>query len=301
MYLASLPPEALHARLRGGFLALRMGPFAVGIHSPLPQVQQGIRQLYGDFSLADEDDFLDYRVAVSSPLSRRWLKPQAVFSFEGRVPFTPLPASQAFPMLEWGLNWVISNHAHQYLIIHAAVLEKRGRGLVMAAPPGSGKSTLCAALAAAGWRLLSDELALVSLADGRLTSLARPISLKNCSIDIVRGLSPEIVLSASCRDTAKGTVAHMKPPASSVLESGEAAEPAWIVFPKYEAAAPLQVGHPGKGEAFIELVRNTFNYPILAKDGFQAMCKLVERCSVARVTYSSLTDVLPVLEYLQGS
>jgi predicted ATPase len=30
--------------------------------------------------------------------------------------------------------------------------------VILPAPPGSGKSTLCAALVTRGWRLLSDEL-----------------------------------------------------------------------------------------------------------------------------------------------
>ena len=77
---------------------------------------------------------------------RRHLRPQAILRCDGRVPFKPLPMAQAMPMLEWGLNWVISSHAHDCLVLHAAVVERDGQALVLAADPGSGKSTLCAAL-----------------------------------------------------------------------------------------------------------------------------------------------------------
>ena len=50
----------------------------------------------------------------------------AVSSSTGILPFAPLPLDQAFPMLEWGLNWCVSAHCHQYLIFHAAVVEKSG-------------------------------------------------------------------------------------------------------------------------------------------------------------------------------
>src|SRR3546814_5884714 len=53
--------------------------------------------------------------------------------------------------------------------------------------PGSGKSTLTACLVHNGWRLLSDEIALVSLQDGGLTALARSISLKNRRSEERRG------------------------------------------------------------------------------------------------------------------
>src|SRR3546814_969352 len=55
----------------------------------------------------------------------------------------------------------------QFLIIHAAALEKSGRAAILPGAPGSGKSTLTAYLVHNGWRLLSDELALISLQHGR--------------------------------------------------------------------------------------------------------------------------------------
>lgn len=39
---------------------------------------------------------------------------------------------------------------------------------------GAGKSTLCAALCADGWRLLSDEMALIEPDTGRLRGMGRP-------------------------------------------------------------------------------------------------------------------------------
>ena len=71
--------------------------------------------------------------------------------------------AQGFAMFEWGLNWVVANHAHQFAIVHAAAVEKDGRGFIFPGAPGSGKSTLCAALVSRGWRLLSDEMAMISL------------------------------------------------------------------------------------------------------------------------------------------
>src|SRR3546814_17273791 len=74
---------------------------------------------------------------------------------------------QALPMLEWGLNWCIGAHGHQFLIIHAAVIERNGLAAILPGAPGSGKSTLTACLVHNGWRLLSDAMALVSLQGGR--------------------------------------------------------------------------------------------------------------------------------------
>lgn len=80
-------------------------------------------------------------------------------------------------MFEWGLNWVVAQNAHQFLVIHAAVVERHGRALIFPGAPGSGKSTLCAALLSRGWRLLSDEMALISRQNGEVTPFFRVLSV----------------------------------------------------------------------------------------------------------------------------
>lgn len=267
--------------------------------SPFASVSEGLATLYPDFELVEEDEFIDFHVSVTPPAGvRRWIRPQANFSFDGRVPFKPLPADQAMPMLEWGLNWVISNHAHQYLMLHAAVVEKNGRAMILPAPPGSGKSTLCAALINRNWRLLSDELTLIRLADGLITPISRPVSLKNRSIEIARGLGRDVVVGPACADTGKGTVAHMRPPTESVRRMDESARPAWVVFPQYIENGELTCETRGKSTAFVELVHNAFNYNLLGMAGFNALGSLVDACDIHRITYGSLEQAYTAIDAL---
>ena len=74
-------------------------------------------------------------------------------------------------MLEWGLNWCITAYSQHILVIHAACVARGPRRH----PTGrryQGKSTLCAALANRGWRLLSDKLTLIRLDTGGSWALA---------------------------------------------------------------------------------------------------------------------------------
>ncbi len=299
LILGQLPPSQLTARLAQGRLAFQVGPFRFSVASPLASVSEGLSTLYPDFELVGEDEFIDFHVSVASPAGvRRWIRPQVNFSFDGRVPFKPLPADQAMPMLEWGLNWVISNHAHQYLMLHAAVVERDGRAMILPAPPGSGKSTLCAGLVNRDWRLLSDELALVRLTDGLVVPISRPVSLKNRSIEIVRGLGKNVVVGKACADTGKGTVAHMRPPTESVRRMDEAVHPAWVVFPQFIQNGELSCEARGKSTAFVELVHNAFNYNVLGLAGFNTLGGLVEACDIHRISYGSLEQAYAAIDAL---
>lgn len=57
-------------------------------------------------------------------------------------------------------------HLHGRLPLHASSVEVEGRALVFAGEPGAGKSTLAAAMAAKGFRLLADDVSVVVRVDG---------------------------------------------------------------------------------------------------------------------------------------
>ena len=299
MNVSSLTASELGDRLAGHGLFLRTGPFVARIQSSIPSVASGIRLMYADSRLAGENGFADFHVRLATPANiRRWFRPQVLFFHDGMTPFKPLPLDQAYPMLEWGLNWCISSFAHQYLIIHAAVIEYQGRAAILPAPPGSGKSTLCAALVQRGWRLLSDELALIRLSDGYFIPLSRPVSLKNASIQIIRDFEPSAVVGPLSHDTSKGTVAHLKPPAESIRRIDEHALPGWIVFPRYEAGADPKLSAETKAQSFMRVAESAFNYSFLGGAGFHAMSRLIDTCDSFDFVYSRLDDAIAAFENL---
>jgi hypothetical protein len=290
----------LTRRLEGPGLFLHTGPFISRVRTDIPAVIDGIALLYADYTASDSEAFADYHIALTRPRGlRRWYRPQVLFEFDGMAPFKPLPLEQALPLLEWGLNWCIGLHAHEFLIIHAATIEKNGMAAILPGPPGSGKSTLTAFLVHNGWRLLSDELALLSLRDGRVTALSRPISLKNESIDIIHRVVPDAPLSRRSDDTAKGTVALLRAPSDSVARSAETAQPAWVIFPAFKQGAEASLLPRSKADTLIELGRNAFNYSIHGKLGFDVLSRLVDDCSCFEFSYSDLAEAQRTFEALQ--
>jgi len=299
MNVGDLPPRELARRLADAGLRLRTGPVVSSIQSPLGRVAQSVAQHYADYPIEEAEGFADFHVRVAPPRSaRRWLKPQVLFQFDAALPFRPLPADQAFAMLEWGLNWCVSSHCHQYLIVHAATVERSGCALVLPGPPGSGKSTLCAALISRGWRLLSDELTLLDPVTANVVPLPRPVSLKNASIDAIRQFSPAAELGPPVHDTAKGSVAHMKPPTESVRRAGEVARPRWIALPCYEPGAKAQLTALSKARAVMCLADQAFNYDLHGRRGFELLAQVVSGGDCFEFRYGTLDDAVAVIDNL---
>ena len=278
-------------------ICYRTGPFLVRLATDYPPLLQTLAELYPGTQVRGDDEIIDFHLGLRRPLSpRRWWRPYIRFHLENLVPFEPYPLDHAFPLLEWGLNWCIATSAHQYLMLHAAVVERDGSALILPALPGSGKSTLCAALALRGWRLLSDEFGLVEPAAGRVSPLPRAVPLKNESISVIRELAPNARLGPLYPETRKGTVAHLSPPGDSLRRQLDPATPRWIVFPRFVKGRPVQLTPVPKSVAFRRLARNAFNYRLLGATGFLGATRLIRGCSSHRIEYGDLDQAIRTLE-----
>jgi HprK-related kinase A len=291
LIVSELTRTELGHRLGSRGLRLRMGPIVTSIRSPMPAVIDGIGFHYAAHETPDADAFADFHVQIGWPPGvRRFIRPTATFRVDETTAFEPLPANQGFPLLEWGMNWCIAAHCDQYLILHSAVVERNGCALLLPAPPGSGKSTLCAALVARGWRLLSDELALIDIDQLVVTPIPRPISLKNAAIDVIRTFWPEAAIGPVVRGTLKGSVAHVRPPASSVERQRESVRARWIVLPKYAEGAPTTLSTITRGTALMRLVDSAFNYTVHGRRGFETLAAVVEGAACCDFRYGGDLD-----------
>ena len=165
------------------------------------------------------------------------------------------------PLLEWGTNFAIATRLFCYLLLHAGVVERGGRAIVMPAMPGSGKSTLTAALTLRGFRLLSDEFGVVRMDDARLLRMLRPLALKNESIDVIQRFEPTAVIGPRFPKTRKGTVAHLAPLPSHVDARHEVAAPALVVFPRFDPSAGVELEPVQKTRAFARLAGQLVQLP----------------------------------------
>ena len=233
--------------------------------------------------------------------ARRWWRPQVRFLLDGAESFFPLPAQQSAPMFEWGLNWCVANRPLGYLVMHAGVLARSGRGLMMPGFPGAGKSTLCASLCLLeGWRLLSDELAILDPDSGLMQPHPRPISLKATSIEVVSAF-PGSRLGPVYHDTRKGNISHAACPASSVAASAEGVPVRWIVFPRFEAGCVPHRDEISRAEAFTLISEQSFNKERMGEIGFDALCSMLGDARCFQVVYGSTMDGIAQIRDITGT
>ena len=282
-------------------LFLDAGPFRVRIRSSEARFLDTLRFFYAANLRLDAAEVVDFDIRMLRPRSlRRWVRPQTLFEIDCRHVFDPHPAENAFAMYEWGLNWCIATSAHRYLMLHAGNVAFDDAALILPGNPGSGKSTLSAALTLRGARLLSDEFGLMRMETRDLVPMPRAIPLKNASIEAVLGFDADAALGPTYPRTRKGRVRHLRPDALSLEQQDRPATPRWLVFPNYVAGAVDQLRPMDRSEALRQLAFNCFNYKLLGEAAFRTVCAVVAEVDCYRMTFSNLDRATARLAALAG-
>jgi HprK-related kinase A len=283
-------------RLTSAGLGLDFGAARARVRTALPELAAMLHAVYGGYPAEEASGMFDLTVELRRVRGvRGFIRPQCELLCDGVRELEPFPLDTPLPVLEWGTNYAIATRLFCYLLLHAGVVERGGRAIVMPALPGSGKSTLTAALSLRGFRLLSDEFGVVRLGDARLLRMLRPLALKNESIDVIQRFEPGAVIGPRFPKTHKGTVAHLAPQASHVDARHEVANPALVVFPRFDPSAGVELEPVSKTRAFARLAVNSFNYHALGPDAFDALGQLVDESSCWQLRYGDLDGAINAL------
>lgn len=263
---------------------LKIGPVGFRIGSDWAAPIDQLRELYADYPGPD-DGIPDFTVRLFAARPwRRFIRPSVMIGGDFVLPeAAPLPLAQGLLAAEMGMNLQMALGQRRYLLLHASVVERDGRAILMTGESGAGKSTLAAMLAARGWRLMGDEFALVDPATGLVHAFPRLISLKNAAIGVMETALPDARFGPLLAGTPKGDIRHLVPDARAIAAMHQPARPALLLFPRYgfdAATRPV-----GQGEAFVRLTQASTNYVAMGEAGFDALSGLVTTVPSCAVDY----------------
>jgi hypothetical protein len=148
----------------------------VGVNSDAPGFLRAFHLQYGAFQLSTLPDRMP-----DVPLEFLRTGPRLILN--GRALDLPCfrdPVDEALSLI-W--EAVAERCSAEYSLLHGAVVARGGRGVVLAGPPGIGKTTLALALSQRGWSLLSDEVAPIHRESGRVHPFPR-------AVHVIGGASP---------------------------------------------------------------------------------------------------------------
>ena len=188
--------------------------------------------------------------------------------------------------------------ATPYLLsLHAGVVGRAGRNLILPGPSGSGKTTLVAALAARGWSYGTDETALVASEGEDILTAPLSACIKESSWPLLAGHYPRL-LDEPMQQRAGRRVRYLPPP-GPVIERCRATD---VVFPRrMEAPGETQLRPLGRCESLARLLAECVSVPRWL--GASEARRLVDWANGLRfyeLTFGALPDALDLLDGLES-
>ena len=277
--------------------SVRIGPVGFRVGSDWRVPIADLARLYADYP-APDDGIPDFNVRLFAARPwRRIIRPSVMIGGDYVLPeAAPLPLSLGLLAAEMAMNLQMALGQRRYLLLHASAVEKDGRALIMTGESGAGKSTLAALLGVKGWRLMGDEFALLDPATGLLHAFPRLVSLKNAAIDVVHAAAPKGRWGPVLKDTPKGTIRHLVPPADAIAAMTTPATPALILFPRYGFAGAQRP--VALSETFVRLTQASTNYVALGERGFAALTSLVQSTPAHAIDYPDADSAIAQVEAL---
>ncbi len=201
-------------------------------------------------------------------------------------------AAEVVPALKALLTNDVLENLGAAVALHAALLVKNGKGLLICGAPGAGKTTLALALLEAGFSYGGDDIALLN-EDGRLRGVAFAPALKKGSWRLLKGMRDAIHSAPIYRRLDDKRVRYLAPVR---LAPREAVPLACIVLIRRRRRGPATATKVEPLHALSELLAGAFT-PAggLHLPQFQTLLNAVSRARTIALTYARLDEAAETL------
>ena len=180
------------------------------------------------------------------------------------------------------------------LMLHAALLAKRGHGLLISGESGAGKSTLSAWLMLQGWTYHGDEQMYADANDMHWEGFVRPLCFKGEWAPLFPGMATQLasVEKVGGRSLVPAALlGQMVPPETAV-------RPGLMLFPTYREGSDFSLQRISAGQAAMQLVHSTLNGGNLKNRGVAQIAEIVRVCPGYELNYGHFDQLAPLMELL---
>ena len=210
------------------------------------------------------------------------------------------PQAQAIKLSKLGplvktTLWVKAVNSYDYLMnLHAGVVGRDGRCILLPAEAGSGKSSLTAALMHSGLGYYSDEVALIEPDSFQVPPVPLAICVKSTGWNVMLGMFPELTsLRTHIRDDDK-TVRYCAPPSGSVQK--QPAKVSHIFFPRYAKDSVTALTPLRHSEAVTRLLGQCQAAPRrLSRDDVRDIVRWISTIDCYALSFSSLEEAVQLV------
>ena len=188
--------------------------------------------------------------------------------------------------------WTLS--CRDGLMLHAALLSRRGRGVLIGGVSGSGKSSLSGWFIQHGWAYHGDEQMYANADTGYWEGFVRPLCLKGDWAS----LFPAVVVPPESFASVGGQTLVPVHLLGQECQPDVRVRPGLLLFPTFRSGSEFSLQRISCGQATIQLIRGILNGGNLKNHGVAQAAAIARGCPAYELSYGSFDQLKPLLELL---
>ncbi len=210
---------------------------------------------------------------------------------------------QITPRIKTLLAQAASESGEYVFQLHAGVVSDGELCVLFPAAPGSGKTTLSAAMMHAGYQYFSDEVALLEGPELKVRPVPISLSVKRGAREVLASRFPELRESWQHLREDCETVTYLNPRPEAMRYDKDLSYPvAWIVFPKYMPGKETKLIPLDRGEAVARLAKEILVVgKRLDSEMVRSLVRWVERVGCYELPNSSLDEAVECVQGLMAA
>ena len=199
--------------------------------------------------------------------------------------------------LEWRLYAASAAESPALLVVHAGAVARDGVALLLPGVSGAGKTTLTYALAARGWRTLTDDLLSLDTTPDNPDGEMLALPCERCGHVSPGTLELLAEVGVALEGPVAGLVGYHRP-----CERAEAASARYVIAPQYHAGTAGAATPMTQAETAALLMKASFaQRRVQYHQQWQAAVRIAAQTRGWWLTYGSLNDALDMVDHLTAA
>jgi hypothetical protein len=192
---------------------------------------------------------------------------------------------------------VWTRNCREGLMLHAALMSRRGQGLMICGVSGAGKSSLAGWLIRQGWTYHGDDQVYADANDGHWEGFVRPLCFKGDWSSIFRALvtPPESAPAVRGQTLVPASVFGQE------FLTETSVRPGILLFPTFQSGSDFSLNRLPAGQAAIRLAQSILNGGNLIHRGVAQAAGIARACPGYEMTYGHFDQLAPLLQLLDVS
>lgn len=203
------------------------------------------------------------------------------------------------PYVEWAITAAAIEHLRGYYLVHAGIVARGDRGVMLPAASGSGKSSVVAKLVGAGWQYLSDEVGVIEPASGLLLPFAKSLHLHQGAREALAAMHPALTSGEPYQALDAAETWYL--PAQPDWLPSEPVRPSLAVVPSYEPGTRTELVAAPASAILATLLEQSFNLREHGARGIGDLVRLLGGVRAYTLTFGNLDEAAAILEDLVTS